>query len=78
MKIIKNMKIVSKILHEKLPGYKFDRFDKLFFSTPSNMKMFFIGNKENDIKTLFKHSENDECYYEVLSKNEIYYDNLEK
>ena len=78
MKTINNLKIVSTILHEKLPEYKFDRLDKLLFSIPSNMKIFFIGNREDETKTLFKHSDNDECYYDVLKDNGMYYDNYEK
>lgn len=78
MKLIKNLKIVDRILHEKLPNHKFDRLDMLLFSTPKNMQIFFIGNKDDNTKTLFKHSSNDECYYDVLSDNGMYYEDEEK
>ena len=77
MRIIKNLRIVSKILNEKLPNYKFDKSDLLMLSAPKNMPVFYIGNKNSKDKTLFKHSSADKCYYDVLSKNEMYYDNLE-
>ena len=77
MKTINNLKIVSKILHEKLPSYRFDRLDKILFSIPGNMKIFFIGNRDNETQTLFKHSDTDICYYDVLSANEMYYSDLE-
>ena len=77
MKAIKNFKVVSSILKENIPNYKFDRLDVLLlFSIPSNMKIFFIGNNDQG-KTLFKHSNSDVCYYDILHANKAYYNSLE-
>ena len=80
MKIIQNIKIMHQIFEEKLPNYKFDKVDMIFFSRPTNRKIFYIGNRSQDEsdKTLFKHNDSDEWYYDILHKNQIYYDNLEK
>ena len=75
MNVIKNMKIVGNILHKELPNYKFDKLDLLLFIIHNNI--FYIGNMNESGKTLFKHTDKDKVYYDVLHSNDIYYDNPE-
>lgn len=77
MKTIKNLKLVNSVLQQELPEYKFDKLDMLVLS--DNLKIFYIGNREDNTKTLFKHSDKDNgCYYDILNGNEMYYNNMEK
>ena len=78
MKLINNMKIVSSILSKELPNYKFDKLEILLFSSAGNRKIFFIGERDDNEKTLFKHSDKDECYYDIMDRNRIYYEDEEK
>ena len=67
----KNIRIVSTILEEKIPNYKFDKFESFFLSIGCNRKTFYIGSRYEE-KTLFRHCKNDQYYYDILDKNKTY------
>lgn len=73
MEAVANLKIVQSIFEEKLPDEKFDLVELFLFSRPRNRKVFYIGKNRDNNNTLFKHSENDSVYYDVLNRNNMYH-----